>query len=55
MCTDKDPDRCPGRTDLIWIKKEYILKIVVELARMLYGGYTRFMLSVESTDDTQLA
>lgn len=47
MFTDIDPDRSLGRTDFIWTKKEYRLKIVVELARTQYGGYKRFMLSAE--------
>lgn len=46
MFIDTNPDRSLGRTD-IWIKKEYTLKIVAELARTQYGGYTRFILSAE--------
>lgn len=33
MFIDTDPDRSLGKTDMIWIKKEYTLKAVVELAR----------------------
>lgn len=47
MFIDTDPDRSLGRTDVIWIKTEYTLKIVAELARTQYDGYTRFMLSAE--------